>query len=793
MSTGIIVAQNSCYVPKFTLFVYRNTNTSQILPVEDFLEDNSFECEILNLKQSLIQKDAHIGIIENKICFDQKKVFDEGFLKFKTRIREVKVAIFLRYQITDDIGEGYNVNNLIEELNSIRLKFETSLLISEQNFKVNHFLRPHMSGVRGDLYTLSNPIEISYELDGKYVKLKNYSKESLVEYTRSFKFHEEDHQIIPIKIKNEIFDIQWNRTLEAWELLNEYSDFPRTGNFKVGRGIDKNYDRNKRHDFNKLNRMKICLGYLKTNPYSYGGKTLLDLVAEIQLPTKTFSRKENQFTTIKNIINNSGLRNLYKQFDEQQKKVLSDIFTKNIVILNGEGGSGKTEIAAFLTLVYLIMGKRVLVTTETRNALDNILTRISTLSENSSISSCLLNIVRVENRSPLYEKEDLENWGMSNEIQKISTQIAHKTQDKTENDQENYLKTCFRKEFTKSKKIERLIALSYKVVLSSYGLICERKYFIDPVQKFDLNIVEASSSTNFSSIATSIMNSKKWLFLNDNAQISPLTVGDYLLKQQLRFPNHQELQNAKKFNPKDLSLRKASKFWSNRDYSKGVVSLFEQFKQNNLISFLKLNNQYRINPVLYHNVNEAFGNQSVRYSSKKAYANLADISPLLNTKSHLKYEIMSQEEILDNMGKKVSALMKSIEELNNFSQNLTIGIACTDVNSLRKVVEVYNQSRKQGNTLRKISTNHYCEQNNHLNLTFCSIKSHQEREYDIFLLGIVKYRSFDFKKRLYTALSRASNYIVIFGPLMKNTYRKGRSHLQKNKNVLSRLERGSNG
>ncbi len=791
MSKGILLAHNSCYVPKFTLFVYQGPNNKEILPIEDFLNSRFNNFEILNLNQTLIQNGVHLGIIEEKICFAEKNVYKEGFLSFKTIFKEIENTIFLKYQVTDDFEQAYNINTLIAELKSIKIEFESSLLTSDQNYKVNNFLRPHSSGVRGDIYTLSNPVEISYELEGKFVKLKNYSNQSLVSSSWNSKIGEENNLVIPIKIKNNIVEIKWNPTLETWELLDDNPNIPKNGNFKVGKGIDKNFDRNNRHEFNKLNRMKFCLNSIKENPFSYGGRTLLDLVNENSSFDTNSDKNINNFSLIKNILRKYDLINFYNRFDENQKKVIEEIFVKNVVILNGEGGSGKTEIAAFLTFVFLLMGKRVLITTETRNALDNILKRISTFSERLTHISSLLNIVRVENRSPSYEKDDLEHWGMSNEIRNLTKNIRNKPKDRLEDEKEKLLKASFKRIFTKPKKLERVVALTYKVVLSSYGLICERDYFFDSVQKFDLNIIEASSSANFSSISTSILNSKKWLFLNDNAQISPLTVGDYLLKQKLRFPNREEIDSAVKFDPKDISLRNRRKFWTYQEYGKGVVSLLSQFKKNDEISFIYLKQQYRINPVLYQVINQAFGNQRSNYSSKKSYDNLEAISELLNIKSHIKYEFMSQEEILDNMGKRLKDLIKSFESNGRFSTPLSIGIACTDVRSLRKVLNVYRNANNCRNSLRKISTNHYFEHRNKLDLTFCSIKSHQEREYDIFILGIVKYRSKEFKKRLYTALTRASNYVIIFGPVIRSIYKNARSLSQKNRKVLYKLEKGS--
>ncbi len=628
---------------------------------------------------------------------------------------------------------------------------------------------------------------------------------------------DQDNLIIPVKIRGDIIEIQWNQTLETWELCDEHIKIPKTGNFKIGKGIDKNYNRNTRHELNKLNRMKYCIDSLKENSNFSGGKTLVDLVnPQLNHTPKLNDNSKsqnttNELTSFKNILNKYEMMTFFNRFDDQQKKVIEEIFDQNVVILNGEGGSGKTEIAAFIALFYILLEKRVLISTETRNALDNILFRISKISKTIQNSTLFTNIIRLENHSPSYEIDTLEQWGMSKEVQKITKQIIGKTQNIQENNKEsnkensrennrennkannekNHLKTSFRNIFTKPRKLERMIAQSYNIILSNYGLICERDYFNDPFQKFDLNIIEASSSSNFSAISTSILNSEKWLFLNDNAQITPLTVGDYLLKQQLRFPNENELDSAVKFDPSDLNLSKTKKIWSNREYGKGVVSLFTQFKTNDNIVFLNLKNQYRINPVLYAALSQAYGKYQSTYPSKKSYRNLSTLSELLNTRSHLKYEIMSQEEILDNMGKRVADLIDSIESSKKNATHLTIGIACTDVISLRKMLNVYRNIKTRGNSLRKNATNHYSEHRNNLNITFCSIKSHQEREYDIFILGILRYGSKNFKYRLYTALSRSSNYTIIFGPSIKSYKKIANNPLQKNKEILNQLEKAS--
>jgi hypothetical protein len=110
----------------------------------------------------------------------------------------------------------------------------------------------------------------------------------------------------------------------------------------------------------------------------------------------------------------------------------------------------------------------------------------------------------------------------------------------------------------------------------------------------------------------------------------------------------------------------------------------------------------------------------------------------------------------------------------NLSKSTTIGVMFNNVIPLMKVMGHFDENSSsnapQDSESREndFITSKYITRNN-MNIAFSSIRSHEEKQYDIVLMGMTKefYNSKNFKKTLYTALTRARSYIFLVGPIIR--------------------------
>ncbi|MHA1382068.1 MAG: hypothetical protein ACTSRG_27160, partial [Candidatus Helarchaeota archaeon] len=538
-----------------------------------------------------------------------------------------------------------------------------------------------------------------------------------------------------------------------------------------------------------LNQMLFSIKELNTNFGSVGGKTLSQILnPDFKLLDSQNEIQNFDIHKIKDVLSKYHLEKEYNKLSINQQNIIGKIFKKLVISIKGEGGTGKTEVGSLIAIIFALIGYKVIISSETNKAVNNILERINKHLSSSSSANDRLNIIRFRARNQQLENEDLRKYELNDVISRHQSEIERKCLNIPQNDPNYRLKKEFNDLFTRSEILEDLISLTYDISLVTYGTMSERKFFSMPIQKYDLNIIESSSSINLSVFSIAAHNSKKWLMLYDPDQLAPSTIGDYLLKQPLRFPNEIEQQNAKKYQPKNLDFKNALLIKGTKEFRNSIASTIERFNKNPKISIIELKKQFRIHPKLYKRICYATDREyTPQDTDPSSYLDLSEISPLFDSENHFKYQIADDMETLSNMGIHIAKIVENLERnTSKLNEKITIGVACTDVYSLRKVVDVYKNTRTH-NQLSLIRNNYYDEENEVFKITFSSIKSHQEGEYDIFIFGIINFSSIFFKKIIYTALTRASNYAIVFGPEIRYIS-KNKGKNRENKRILRRLQ-----
>ena len=581
---------------------------------------------------------------------------------------------------------------------------------------------------------------------------------------------------IKAKIDKESIILYWDEEVESWFLQeNERNKIPKNGILT----ILPNKAPYKDHFNRKLSLSLNCLNKLKNDPGARGSEVL----RSIFLQKKRIRSTKEEDIDVDKLSEELSLGDLYKRLGKGQKIVVKDFFKSVSIVINGVAGTGKTEIGAFISILNALMGKKILISSEKNNAIDNLLKRIHQLKkDNHSI-----NIVRFKSKSHEINDKNLTQYEIKKQIDSISKQI---TKECSKNKRYRDLATNFQEIFTNTDTLSHLVSLTYDIIISTYGMITEKQCLRNSLQNYDLNLIEASSSVNLNLASLGLSSSKKWLFLNDEDQITPLSPDMFLLGQPLIFPKANELQNAQKYDPKTKRISKAKINWGNKEYNRSVASIFNEISEGENLKKSTLKNQYRIHPNLYRVICHAFNKEYIDPAKK----NDPKISPnkhisLFNRKDRLKYIQMDKDEILSHMGIRIANIVDKILSEKESDTLIEIGVACTDVESLKKIIYSYGMEKHQTKPLLKKNT--YSEAIDRINIVFSSIHNHQEREYDIFILGVVNIRSKNFKKRIYTALTRASKFCFVFGPKIKPIY-KISNYLDKNKKILEKLQEGGN-
>ena len=776
---SFILIENVCYINNFVLYIYSNS--------ERLHKSDNVEISIQNLKVDIktryhkpLRNPPSIICIKGKISFDQETHIKEGNIELTlTDDINNSVIMKLRYELSDRMEEAYDFDEFFEEISQIFNKYLNLNNTTKNQDKLDYFLKPHLHGVKNYLTRLNTPIEASYTLKNNYLVLVGLNNKELYNKIYDFKKNRSDVISTKININKTNLSIFWDDEREEWFInKGDKKKIPQKGQLQI---VPKN-DLNKIHNNKKFSFSRECLVRIKDNPEFKGGIILRQLLDPENIDDIKITKKN-----IEELIKDLGLDIEYNRLNYEKKIILEELHNYLIIIINGDGGTGKTEIAAFIAILYSLLGKRVLISSEKNRAIDKLYERIVSILKRIQDIVKPINIVRFKAKSHKIYEKSLKKFQIENQIDKISRNIQDHC--KYTNDE---LKKQFLRTFTNRNNIRCLIALTYDIIVSTYGNIGQQKVLSDTYRAYDLNIIEAGSSVTLAQASVGIHNSKKWMILSDEDQIAPIIPDHFLLKQPLLIPGKSEIQGAKKYDPATESLRKSKVRFGDPKYGAGVASLFNEIDGNPKLHHYHLKEQFRIDRNLYEFICDVFKKEchlpsvEINYSSS-----LGKIPSLFPSKNHIKYTTMKDEEILVQMGIDVSNLVDTVINLREDpNKPIKIGIACTDVESLKKVIATYQQERYGQEILLDKPTYYEDNEIDGIQVVFSSIDNHQECEYHIFILGIVRIKSKFFKKRIYTALTRAHSYVIVYGPQAKGNFSSSGGYLSRNQDLIQKLYEG---
>lgn len=200
--------------------------------------------------------------------------------------------------------------------------------------------------------------------------------------------------------------------------------------------------------------------------------------------------------------------------DAQKKAVNTSLEAKNISLIQGPPGTGKTQVIAEICLQLLKKqpGIRILICSETHVAVNNLLSRISTYSNN-------IRIVRIRDKENDDSVDEFSPEKIIDSYKKwVQKNIKDKEIYKIIEDELSYSSEL---EPRKLNQIEKMLALSANIV----GMTCNRTVaydFIDSTEMFDIAIIDEVCKATLPEILAPLTIAKKAILLGDPNQLPPV-------------------------------------------------------------------------------------------------------------------------------------------------------------------------------------------------------------------------------------------------------------------------------
>jgi DNA replication ATP-dependent helicase Dna2 len=192
---------------------------------------------------------------------------------------------------------------------------------------------------------------------------------------------------------------------------------------------------------------------------------------------------------------------------------------KDFAIIQGLPGTGKTQTLAFITRLLAARGKRVLVTSYTHSAVDNVVLKLIEKGVNSA-PEALSHIVRIANKSSCHK--EVHSLLVSELACQLESDIL--SQDSVHGS--NELSSCSSQSHTSSASSESL-----KKVISNARIVCCTALSVprSPLlldQKFDVVIVDEAGQISQPAILGALMSAEAFVLVGDHLQLPPLVTSE---------------------------------------------------------------------------------------------------------------------------------------------------------------------------------------------------------------------------------------------------------------------------
>ncbi len=204
--------------------------------------------------------------------------------------------------------------------------------------------------------------------------------------------------------------------------------------------------------------------------------------------------------------------------DEQKRFVIKALNTPDFSILEGPPGSGKTMAITELIYHLITNNKRVLLSSSTHVAVDNVLEKLDEKFSNSG-GPMQNGIVPLRIGKEARVSEDIKPYQIENRIEVMRKKVENEEWFQSMNDDEKY------------RALEEIVAISSNIVCGTTIGILQYSRFKRQKQRskqyilpeFDYLIIDEASKTTFQEFLVPAINARRWIIVGDIRQLSPYT------------------------------------------------------------------------------------------------------------------------------------------------------------------------------------------------------------------------------------------------------------------------------
>lgn len=559
--------------------------------IENILPSINFKYDIKNenIKSSNIK--SKIFVQNDKLVFDKKEL---KFIKFGQiefcweSTFDDQIVIIMDIEVVDTIENAISFTNVKDYLLKSISGFQQYENFRKNESHIHRFLNKNIQGINADLKKVTDPVSLNFrKMDENKIRFVQKSSKIIYEEVIS-NFEHYDNISLEVKFRDQYIHLYPTDEYNIWTYENGKGiNLPKNGFFEIYLITPSKFKYNKSNREKELRTMKSELYNIRNDSNSIVHVKLSNLINADMNSTYTSPLDNYQL-----LLNKTKYNEIIRKLDQKQLNALENINNNKILVITGYAGCGKTEVGVLAALLSNKQNYRLLVTSQTNKAIDNFLERLLDYKKKFPNIIDLKNIVRLRSiYNKIYNKK-LRKYNLENIINNIRSKINRICNRDLPTLAEQEMQQEFKDIFTKEIVLSEIIPLTFDIVLSTYGKIISNRSFFRDNQNFYLNITDASSCIYFSQFILGSNKSNKWLILGEELQLLPQTVGDYVFKEDLVYPEDKQLYEAIRYDPQDLSHRRKFSPNSKKVYKLSILEFMLRMKDEDLdtnLSHIQLN------------------------------------------------------------------------------------------------------------------------------------------------------------------------------------------------------------
>ncbi len=268
------------------------------------------------------------------------------------------------------------------------------------------------------------------------------------------------------------------------------------------------------------NRRKLNAINLLSNPEMIHHQRLLDLLSR---PNALPEVEPIDVINIKPVFQRDNIESI------PQCKAIDKVFgSQDITLIQGPPGTGKTEVICEMIMQIIRKGGRVLLTSPTNVAVDNVLERLFTEKD--------VRAIRIGHPDRIYNPEikklllsyQVQNW---KEMTKINQPFIEDKETEVQRIQHEFFNRLDKENFREIRSM--IIDQSNLVCGTCMGVVNMEFSEVSLDQPFDLMIVDEASKATLLEFIVPAVRARKWVLVGDHRQLAPY-VSDIELKLYLQ-------------------------------------------------------------------------------------------------------------------------------------------------------------------------------------------------------------------------------------------------------------------